>query len=1033
MVTPRSSLFLLLGILLLAAQADAQSGTIMGRVIDGSTQQPVAAATVMMDGMQLGTLSQPDGRFMLADVPVGTHRVRASLIGYTTQIQEVTVDAGATATLQFVLQQEALLLEALVVTGYGRQRREAITGSIGVVDAAQANVGLVSSASDMIQGRLAGVHVTRNHGEPGAGAQVRIRGGTSISASNEPLYVIDGVPINNVSTEAAGIGIGGSPSLPRNPLALLNPADIESITVLKDASAAAIYGSRGANGVVLIETRRGGRGGAVTMEYDGYMASSTAARTLDVLSGSQYRAFVQQQVDAGVLSADRLDNLGTANTNWEDAITRVGVTQNHNLSFAGGTDRTRYRASLGYMDQQGIVLNNGFTRLQGRLSATHQTLEDRLRVGLNLTSSHVNHNYLPFENTGGFEGGVFTNMAFFNPTRPVYTTDAAGQQTYFELGTGRQSDRNPVALAEQIDDFGTTTRTLGNVSAELDMFPGVTGRINLGVDRAEGVRRTYLPRASAVGAEWDGRARQVARDKQDLTLQALLTARRVVGAAHNLEVVGGYEYNDYTVGEFGAEGRGFVTDAFTFNNLSAAATLIRPFSWRQESRLVSFLNRTQYSYDDKYFITGVLRYDGSSRFGVGNKWSLFPAISASWRLSQEDFMRDSPFSELRLRAGWGKQGNEAVPPYASLITLEAAGGARYVFGETPVIGVAPVGNPNPDLKWEETSQTNVAIDFGLADNRWTGSLEYYVKNTSDLLLTVAVPQPAPASHRLENIGSIRNHGVELALDTRLREGPNLEWNAGLVFALERNEVTDLGTFGFITTGGVSGQGQSGQVSQRIMPGHPLGTFYGAVFDRVATQDNVMGGDTLWIAGQQLFRCTTDRPGCVDGVTRSPTADDFAVIGNANPDFTLGVHSQGRWRDLDFSFLIRGVFGNDVFNNTALVYAHKSNVLQNRNFMASALDQPDLVGEPAIYSSRWIEDGSFVRLQNLTIGYTLDRVPRLQARNARVYVSADNLFLITGYSGYDPEVHTEAGLASRGIDYLSYPRGRTLTTGVRFAF
>lgn len=1021
----RSVCLVLAGSFLWFTPLDGQvpSGTVEGRVVDATTGQPVSGVRIDVQGTQVRTHTDGDGRFRLTSVPAGIQRVQASRIGYQFQEREITVIAGATATVDFSLVVRPLVVEEVVVTGYGTMRREAVTGSVGEIDGDLANVGVVLSPIDMFQGRVSGVNVTQSTGEPGAGVQVRIRGGTSISASNEPLYVIDGIPVQYVPTEPGGVGVGGSPSLPRDPLALLNPTDIASITILKDASAAAIYGSRGANGVILIETKKGAQG-EMALEYDGYVSLATPASKLGVLTGEQYRQFVQQQVAAGVLDSARLGNLGDANTDWEDEVTRQAVTHNHNLSMAGGTRATRYRASVNYMKQQGVILSSGLERVQGRLNATHQALDDRLRFNLNVNASHLSHDYVPFENTGGFEGGVLVNMAFFDPTRPVRVADATtGREVFYELGTGRQSTRNPVALAEQTLDFANTSRILGNFRAELDLFAGLTGAVNVGVDRSESTRRIYFPRASAVGAEWEGRAVQRGRDNTGVTFQGLVTWRQRLSAAQNVEVVGGYEFAEYELGEFGTETRRFTTDAFTFNNLAGGRELLPPFSYREESRIVSVFGRLNYDLNDKYFLTAVLRRDGSSRFGRGNQWAVFPAISASWRLSEESFLAGGPFSELRLRAGWGRQGNEAVPPYASLIRLEAQGGARYGFGEQITIGVAPVTNPNDSLKWEETTQYNLAVDYGFAGNRFRGSVEYYVKDTDDLLLTVTVPQPALAPTRLENIGKIRNKGLEASLDALVLNRPQLHWVNGIVVSVERNTVLDLGEGReFITTGGVSGQGQSGQVSQRIIPGRPLGTFYGPVF---------VGWDGQ---GRQLFRCNRADPDCVNGQTLEQNADDFDVIGNANPDFTFGLRSELQWGNFDLRLFVRGEVGQEVFNNTALVYGHKSNVLQGRNFLASALENQDAVGQPAIYSSRWIEDGSFVRLQNLTLGYTFE-APRFLAgaRTARLYVSSDNLLLLTPYSGYDPEVHTEAGLASRGIDYLSYPRPRTFTAGIRVGF
>ena len=1057
------------------AQLGAQdsTGAVTGKVVDATTQQALPSVEVAIAGSPHRMLTHVDGSFLLSGIPAGIHRLRATRIGYSPQLQDVTITPGGTVTANITLTQAAAILEAVVVTGYGTQRREAITGSVSTIDGNSANVGVVDNVNNMVQGRAAGVTIIQNNGEPGAGAQVRIRGGTSISASNEPLYVIDGVPINNVPTEPGGFGVGGEPPLPRSPLNLINPSDIGSITILKDAAATAIYGSRAANGVVLIETKKGSTSSGAGVEYDGYVAMASASNHLDVLNGDQYGQFVNGQVSVwrsdststcasrptlcsnqtvfkdsvagklGGLSPSHLAALGQLvkigpnpgdttrimyNTNWENEVSRTAVTHNHNLSFAGGGEDTRYRASLNFMNQEGIAISNGFQRVQGRLNATHNAFDNRLRLGLNVTTSHTKNDYITFESTAGFEGGVFQNVAIFNPTQPVRVVDpASGLTNYYEL-LGQTSVRNPVALANQITDIGQTTRTLGNATAELDLMPGLTAQVNVGVDRSDGSRNIYLPKASPVGASFGGLARQSSLDNTTVTLQTLLTLRRQFGDIHSLDVVGGYEFSKFNTGNLTTQGQGYVTDALLFNNPGAAQT-ITDFSGRDLSRQVAFFGRANYGLKDRYFLTGVLRYDGSSRFAVGHKWAVFPAVSGSWRISEENFMRDRGFSELRLRVGYGLQGNPGVPPYSSLLTLSPDPGARYPFGGVPVSGVIPTRDANPTLKWEQTAQFNVAVDYGLLNNRVSGSVEYYVKNTSDLLLQVSNAQPAFAEQRLANVGKVRNKGLEISVDALALSRPNFTWRAGLVFAAERNRVVDLGPYSSIATGTVSGQGQSNVNAQSILPGQPIGTFYGARFLRVNAQ------------GQQVFACVAASPGCVGGETLSPTANDYTIIGNANPDFTLGLHSQVNWGKFDISFLIRAAVGQDVFNNTALVFGTKSDALQDKNFLVSALSDQTGIHEPAIYSSRWVEGASFVRLQNLTVEYRLD-LPILSgsARSARLYVSADNLLVLTGYSGLDPEVsnlasglNPSAGLQARSIDYLSYPRPRTITGGLRLTF
>jgi TonB-linked SusC/RagA family outer membrane protein len=1044
----------------LAAPLAAQNGSIRGQVVDSVTQQGLTGATVQLVFRATGLTVQPgrqtgtdaEGRFTLSDVAAGTVTVKVTRIGFGPMQQEVTVTAGGTAEARFALAPQASILEPVVVTGYGSQRREAITGSVSTVEANVANVGVKTNADQLLQGRAAGVNIIQNSGEPGSGAQVLIRGGSSLSATNDPLYVIDGVPINNVPTEPQPTGAVGDPSLPRNPLNLINPGDIASITVLKDASATAIYGSRASNGVVLIETKKGNASTGPTFEYDGYVSTSSPARRLDVLNGAEYRAFVTTQVgdwrsdstsfcgrhpacatDTSVHYADssaifdglkpsHLTSLGSANTDWASAITRSSVTHNHNLSFSGGTEATRYRASLNYANQQGVTLSSGLERIQGRLSATHSDLNNRLRMELNVTTSRVNNTYLTYENNGGFEGGVFENVATFNPTLPITVTDSTGTRFYEVGGT---TIRNPVALADQITNIGQTTRTLANGTASFDLTTGLTAKLTVGLDHSGGQRQEYYPLSNPVGqALGGGLARQADLENQTQTLQTILNYQRAFGAGNSLDWVGGYEYSKFQTNSITAQGIGFFTDAFSFNNLNAATTRTT-FSDATDARLVSFFSRANVGFNDRFYVTGVLRYDGSSRFAEGHKWAAFPGISGSWHLSQESFMQNGPFSDLRLRLGWGLQGNPSVDPYTSLITLAGNTGAAYPWGDQAHGGVLATSNGNKDLKWEQTSQIDGAVDFSIMNNRISGTVEYFHKNTKDLLLTIDVPQPALNSTQLKNVGRLSGHGLEVSLDALAISRPTLTWRAGLVFAAERTKVVDLGGASFISTGFVSGQGQSNQVSERLIPGQPVGTFYGPVFLGVDAQ------------GKQVFACSAATPGCASGRTTTgggPDQADYRIIGNANPDFTLGVHSEITWNRFDLSFLVRAAVGQDVFNNTALVYSTKGNALQDKNFLRPALSDPIGIHEPAVFSSLWVESASFVRLQNITVGYDLN-LPLLtrSARSARLYVSADNLILLTGYSGLDPEVFTSNGLATRGLDYLTYPRPRTITGGLRLLF
>ena len=1021
----------LAGTLLVGSVLAAQTatGNITGRVLDSASGQGLGATSVRVVGSVRGTLTRDDGSFTINAAPAGPQRVRASRIGFTPQVRDIVVPPGGAVSVTLTMEAQAAVLGDIVVTGYGTQRREAISGSVATVSGDQANVGAVTNVDQMLAARVAGVEMVQNSGEPGSGVQVRIRGGTSLSASNDPLYVIDGVPLQNEDITPGAAGIGSiNPQLGRNPLNSINPNDIESITVLKDASATAIYGSRGANGVILVTTKRG-IPGTGQLDYDTYVGYATASNTLGLATGDQYRGFVQQQValyvqdsTAGLprsswrgLAPASLAALGTANTDWEKAMTRTGLVTSHNLAFSGGSSQTQYRASLNYFNQKGVVLGNGLQRYQGRLNGTHDALSGRLRLSLNMAASRVDNQFAPIENGGGFLGGLFTNMVIYNPTFPVRA--ANGQ--YYETGTGALDVRNPVAMAQEIQDNSPEDRLLGNITGALSILPNLTAQTTMGVDNASSVRRTFAPRSSPVGAAYGGFARQEERNLQNLNFQQLLTYTPRFGTRSELEVVGGYEYTKIDNRGFEAQMQGFITDAFGVDNLAAGtqANSAAPYSYETESQLASFFGRANYGYANKYFLTGVLRQDGSSRLAQGHRWATFPALSGSWRLSEESFFKGGRFSNLALRAGWGRQGNQAVQPYQTQLLLRSDPGATYPFGGVLTTGLRAAQVGNPDLRWETATQKNLGLDYGLMSDRLTGTLEVYQKDTKDLLLDVSVPQPAVVSSRIENIGSLRNRGFEGSADFQFFNSPRRSLAGGLVLTVDRNKVISLGDSGrIIQTGAVAGQGQSNQNSEILQAGLPIGTFFGPRFLGVNS------------AGQQTFACLAASAGCVSGVSTNPTNADYQIIGNANPSFTLGLRNNGTLGNFDASWLWRGEFGGNVFNNTALVYATKSDVTQGRNFLASALTAPDAVTEPAKYSSRWIEDRTFVRLQNVTLGYN---VPAhfTAGRPTRVYVSGDNLMLFTKYTGYDPEVFSAyGGIATRGVDYLTYPRSRNFTLG-----
>lgn len=989
-------------VLFLTPIAGAQDFDVEGRVTEAESGFPLPGVNISVQGTQIGTTSDLDGNYTI-NVPGPEAVLVFSFVGF--QTHEVPV--GDQRVVNVALRQSVAELEDVVVVGYGTQRRGDVTGSVASVKVADANMGQISSPEDLIQGRVPGVSIVKNDGEPGAGMTVRIRGGTSITASNDPLYVIDGVPIDAASMQpGTDTGVDGANSGPRNPLAMLNPGDIESIDILKDASAAAIYGSRGANGVILITTKRG-RAGQVTVDYDGTLSSSMMYRKLDLLTASQYRTFVQN-------NNLNEDALGSANTDWQDAVTQTALSHNHNLAIGGGTETTTYRASVGYMSQEGIVINSGQERITGRINADHRTLQNRLRIGLNLTSSYIFDEKTWQDETNGFTGGIFTNVMKMNPTFPVKNADG----TYVEYPT--PSIRNPVAIAEQLDDNVKTTRTLGNLSAELQMVEGLTGKVLVGLDRGQARRMIYVPRANPIGSPVGGVAAQGNRERSSMLLETTLNYDNTFARVHGLSLLGGYSWQEFTLEEFGATMRDFVTDAWQYNNLSGGAdNSIKPFSSREVNRLVSFFGRVNYDYAGRYLLTATLRRDGSTRFGAGNKWGLFPSFSAAWRISEEPFLQSASFiSDLKLRAGYGVTGSQEIGNYRSLATL--APNPEYIWvvgdGETEVTGVAPNNFANPDLQWEETSTYNVGLDYGFSNGKYSGAIEFYRKDTDNLLIEFDVPQPAVVETRLENVGVVRNTGFEFSLNALAIDKRDLAMTIGAVLSTNRNEVLDLGERDQIITGTVSGAGLSDVSAQIIREGEPLGSFYGPVFLGIEN-------------GEQQFKLDEN-----DNRVRE-------IIGYAQPDFTYSFHTSLLYKNWDLNVFLRGEQGRDVLNNTALEYTAKFLANTNVNFMQEALDDGTSLDQGiAVYSSRWIQDASFLRVDNVTLGYTFSsNIPPNVAeyvRRARIYLTAQNLFVFTSYDGYDPEVNTDAqqnGVPSLGIDYANYPRPRTFTLGLSLGF
>jgi TonB-linked SusC/RagA family outer membrane protein len=968
------------------------TGTITGRVIDSTTQQPLSGVSMQVVATDRRALTGQDGTFLLTDVPAGVHVLRASRIGYALQQREVTVTAGETARVELALNSHAIMLDAIVSTGYGTQSRRDATGSVVAITEQDFNQGVISSPEQLLHGRMAGVQVTMASGEPGAGANIRIRGTSSVRAANQPLFVVDGVPLAGGPAQPGGPDYGAGTQSPRNPLAFLNSDDIENISVLKDASAAAIYGARGSNGVVLITTKRGTTGPSMTVSSS--MSVSSVARRLDLLSAGEY-------VSAGqAAGADpTVIDFGAA-TDWQDQIFRTAVTQDHYLSYAERTAAGAYHISLGYGDEIGVVHNSAFSRMTARINADRRLLNDRLKFKLSLTGSRTNDTYAPIGNTAGFEGNLIGAALQANPTRPVFNPDGS----YFQAADWR----NPMAMLAFVDDKGETSRILGSASATVDLNSWLSYNVNLGYENTESVRRTGLSAALAASggfsflAPTNGRAEINNLYINSGLIEHTLNLRRSVGGG-GIDALAGFSYQ-----RFETRGDWLRAEYFTTTEIPPVDNIdgvdnenhkaFTAASNRNVDELQSFFGRVNYNYGDRFLVTGTFRVDGSTKFGRNHRYGYFPSAAVAWRLSNEGFfagLRDK-FRDLRLRVGYGITGNQ-----------EFESGVSLALFRTNLDGsLTQVNNPNPDIQWEQTAQWGIGLDFESSSGRVGGSVDYFRKTTSNLIFRKDYAQPAAVDYQWVNLpGDVVNKGLEIGVYAFPVTNPRLSWRVDYNMSFLSNVVRNLGTS--LITGQIHGQGLSGAYAQRIADGQPLYAFYMRQF---------VGFDS---AGLGIYA----------------NNEQLSYVGSPIPNLTLGVTNTLTFGRFDVSAFVEGAFGHKIYNNTANAIFLRGNLRNGRNVtrdIAASAESPNNFGEA---STRFLEDGDYVRVSNLTLGYNVPVAGLIRGvRTMRIGVTGQNLLVITKYSGYDPEVNTDKsinGVPSLGIDYTSFPRPRTFTFHVRF--
>jgi len=967
-----------------------QQGSVRGKVLD-ENGIPLPGATVMEKGTNNAVVTDMEGNFEITVTQGATLQI--SYLGY--QAAETLVTGSE---LSISLSADTSEISEVVVIGYGKQSKKDVTGAVTQIGEGQFRQGINISADNLLQGKVAGVRVVPTSGEPGAGINVSIRGVGSIRSGSTPLFVVDGVPLANDDVSPTGANVGFGASSAKNPLNFLNPGDIESMTVLKDASAAAIYGARGSNGVVIITTKKGAKGEA-SFTADSYVGFSSVMNKLKVLSANEYRAAITDPA---------FDHGG--NTDWQDVIFRTAVTQNHSFAFSKATDTGNYYVSLSQMDQEGIVNQSGFKRTSGRINAAESFLDKRLRLKVNLTASESTDNGVPTSDDGGSDGQLIIHTLMANPTRPVFDAET-GEYTNFNMN----AHYNPAYLLSIYEDETRTTRILGNLEASLKIVKGLDYKLNLGIDRSVAERNTTIY-PNLTDRSPRGRYVQGNLESKNSLVEHYLNYDLLTGN-HKFDAVAGFSYQ-----KFERSGTSFIIDQIAdrdsginpANNPGFAGVQAGVSGYAQVNELQSYFGRVNYGFNEKYLVTASIRADGSTRFGENNKYGYFPSFAAGWNISEEGFLKESTVvNSLKLRASWGETGNQEVQNKITQASyaLSAADG-YYLYDDLGLVNGVSIGRtPNPDLKWEVVTQYNVGLDFSLWNDKLYGTLDYFNKTTTDAILNVPSQALSPTTTVWVNMdGKIVNSGLEFMLGSKIIDTEDFSWSADVNGATLKNEVKDL-PVSEILSGAISGPGQSGVLANIYKSGYAAGSFY--LLEHNGFDEN----------GGNVYKDQND-----DGVIDN---SDRIIIEGAIPKFTFGLNSQMRYKAFDFSFSIIGQTGGYLLNNTNLNALNINNLASDRNTLVDYVQSGANQANAPQISTLYLEKSDFLRLNSARLGYTLkiQGVKWLQGLN--LYVTGQNLFTITKYSGYDPLINSpksSGGNQSIGIDYTAYPTSRTFLMG-----
>lgn len=976
------------------SQTFSQQKTITGKVTDAQGNG-VAGVSVIAKGSRSGTQSGSDGTYSLSVSP-NVNTLIFTSVGFGTQEVSISGRSSADVTLQASSQD----LNAVVVVGYGTARRKDLTGSIGSVNAKDFNKGIQTAPDQLIQGKIPGVQVLNNSGLPGGSSTIRIRGASSIRAGNQPLFVIDGVPIDNNSARpgnAGDIGVG-SGAQGSNPLNFMNPSDIASIDVLKDASATAIYGSRGSNGVILITTKKG-QSGSPKIEFNASSGISNVMKKLKVLDGNEFRAALQKY-SLGASNDEK------GNVDAFDAITRTALTQNYNISIGAGNDAARYRMSLGYLNQEGVVRKTDFKKYTANISGSFRFLESKiLGLDINIIASQALDNAAPISTNSGFRGSLIGQALQWNPTRPLRKSDGT-------LNVNQGGDVfNPLASSEATNDLSKVSTILASISPSIKITKDLEYKLIASVNYGTGNRKTWIanfinfndprPIQRMVDAQGNvtnlgGYARLANNETISRQITNTLSYNKTITSSVNLNAVIGTEYLKFNNRNNAINAVGFPNLAYPYYDYFQATDPTRighDFYVSPTSELQSYFGRATVNIKDKYLVTATFRADGSSKFGANNKYGYFPSFAGAWNISNEEFFKNNFASNLKLRLGWGKTGNQEFPAGASQ--------RRYNVGFG---SISRDQLENPDLKWETSTTTNAGLDFTIFRNKISGSVDYFRKSTEDILFLKDAADPViGGGKKWVNLpGQVLNTGVEVSLNTNIFNKQTFTWDFGVNATFLKNVLKNFGAP--LEAGEIHGQGLSGVRSQLFADGQPLNVFYLKTYQGI------------------------DK----NGIGIVPDSKSF--VGDPNPHLLLGISTRATYGKLGLEINMNGAFGHKIYNNTANAVLTINNLGRGNNTTAQAVNAGESLASPIAASTRYLEKGDYLKMANATLSYRLGNVRFVKAAN--IFITGQNLFVITKYSGFDPEVNTDKtyqDLPSFGIEYTPYPSARSITLGVNFSF